>query len=90
MARKVDESADAAYAPPWKRIVLPAMAEDNDPLGRAPGEALWVEKYPVEVLRAIKGEISPYDWEAVYQQSPVLKEGTLFRDEYFRPIEVVE
>ncbi len=29
--------------PSWHVVKLPALAEQNDPLGRAPGEALWPE-----------------------------------------------
>ena len=88
--RKVADVEEAEFAPPWRKVVLPALAEEEDPLGRKPGEALWPEKYPVPVLMATKAEVSPYDWESVYQQRPVLKEGMLFRPEYFREIEVVE
>jgi len=45
------------------------------PRGSKPGEALWPERYPLEVLMSIKADISLYDWEAEYQQSPVRREG---------------
>lgn len=87
LARKVDASDE--YALPWFEYKLPAIALENDPLGRQPGEALWPEKYPLELLYSIKSDISPYDWESEYQQSPVLKEGALFRREWFRPADVI-
>lgn len=34
----------------WVRVLLPAIAEENDQLGRAPGEALWPEQFPIEYL----------------------------------------
>ena len=89
IARKVDLVEEAQYALPWYVYKLPALALDNDPLGRAPGEALWPEKYSREALLTTKAEISPYDWEAEYQQSPIMKAGSLFRREYFYPIEVL-
>lgn len=90
LARKVDRSSpEAEFVPPWTQFVLPAIAEENDPIGRVPGTALWPEKYPLPLLYATKGEISPYDWDGIYMQSPTLKEGTLFRREYFQEIEVV-
>jgi len=88
LARKVDADLEQ-YVPPWVQWKLPAIALENDPLGRKPGEALWPEKYPLELLYAIKGETSIYDWESEYQQSPILKAGNLFRREFFRPIEVL-
>jgi len=88
LARKVDQPEDAPYAIPWVEYKLPALAEEHDPLGRKVGEALWPEKYPLELLRAIQVDTSPYDWMSEYQQSPILKEGNLFKRDYFRPIEV--
>jgi hypothetical protein len=87
LARRVDATDE--WAIPWFEYKLPAIALENDPLGRQPGEALWPEKYPLELLMGIKSDISIYDWESEYQQSPILKAGSLFRREYFRPIEVV-
>jgi predicted phage terminase large subunit-like protein len=54
----------------WKVINLPALAEANDPLGRAPGEALWPERYSRERLLKIKEALGTYWWSAMYQQSP--------------------
>jgi hypothetical protein len=88
MARKVDRELEA-YALPWTVYNLPAIALENDPLGRKPGEALWPERYPLEVLMSIKADISLYDWEAEYQQSPVRREGALFRREWFWPVDVL-
>jgi hypothetical protein len=55
----------------FDRIRLPAIAEDpDDLLGRAPGEALWPEQYPIEELRKIEESIGPYGWASLYQQRP--------------------
>lgn len=56
----------------WELISLPALAEENDLLGRRPGEALFPERFPVETLLKIKNSVSmkPTDWLALYQQRP--------------------
>lgn len=54
----------------WTVINLPALALDNDPLGRAPGEALWPERYDEEELLKIKMTLGTYWWDAMYQQDP--------------------
>ena len=36
----------------WKIINLPALAEDEDPLGREPGELLWPERFDMEFMEA--------------------------------------
>lgn len=64
-----------------------AWVEEEDPLGRQPGEALWPEKYSAEDLALIKDAIGPYDWEALYQQRPYSRTGNLFRREWFAIIE---
>lgn len=88
-AHKVDIPEEDAVILPWYEYMLPALALESDPMGRKPGEALWPEKYPRAALLAIKGEISPYDWESEYQQNPILKQGSLFQRSYFQPIRVV-
>ena len=42
----------------------------GDPLDRVPGEALWPERFPVEVLNRIKLSMGSYWFDAEYQQSP--------------------
>jgi len=54
----------------WKVINLPALAEINDPLGRAEGEALWPERYSRERLLQIKKTLGTYWWDAMFQQNP--------------------
>ena len=90
LVKRPDRPSEDEIVLPWTLFKLPAIAEEKDAIGRVPGEALWPEKYPIQLLRAIKGEVSPYDWDSLYQQSPVLKHGTLFRADYFQEIEVVE
>jgi predicted phage terminase large subunit-like protein len=54
----------------WTVIRMPAIAEAGDLLNRKPGEALWPERYPLEVLRKIEGLLGDYMWSALYQQNP--------------------
>lgn len=68
----------------WEVIRLPALAELLDPLGRAPGEALWPEWEDVEQLERKRSIIGPRDWSALYQQRPTAEDGTYFKKEWFR------
>ena len=75
----------------WEVLNLPALAEPNDPLGRAEGEALWPESYPVDELSTIRRSIGDRDWSALYQQRPSAAEGSIFKRQhwqYYEPIEV--
>jgi hypothetical protein len=63
----------------WHLLRVPALAEENDPLGREVGEALWPEWEDRSVLlrkRAIVGERA---WSALFQQHPRPLQGGLFR-----------
>lgn len=60
-------------------IVLPAIAEPNDPMGRELGQALCPERYSVTDLEQIKGGVGSTIWNALYQQRPSAMEGNFFK-----------
>lgn len=69
----------------FERIRLPAIAEDDDPLGRQPGEPLWPERFSLAELEQIRSlQCSGYSWASLYQQSPAPLEGGLFKREWFK------
>ena len=68
----------------WEVLSLPALAEGNDALGRAQGEALWAESFPVETLETVRQTIGPREWTALYQQRPAPDEGAYFKREWFK------
>ncbi|MGZ6350549.1 MAG: phage terminase large subunit [Ktedonobacterales bacterium] len=63
----------------WDVISLPAIAEENDQLGRLPGQALWPERFSVAELERIRANMSPRGWISQYQQRPVADGGTTFK-----------
>jgi predicted phage terminase large subunit-like protein len=74
-----------------KIITIPAVAEDNDPLGRAVGEYLWDDPVGYNYgayLRERRKETSPMMWAALYQQRPAPEEGDYFKAEWLRPYEI--
>lgn len=62
----------------WYVLRLPALAEENDPLGRAIGEPLWPERRPLSFLERIKSRVGSYWWSALYQQRPTPLQGNIF------------
>jgi phage terminase large subunit-like protein len=63
----------------WSVINLPAIAEnDNDPNGRANGEALFPALWPLESLLEKKRKVGDFTWEALYQGRPRPKGGKVF------------
>jgi phage terminase large subunit-like protein len=76
----------------WEYINLAAIAEENDPLGRGPGEALWAENplYTVaelEKIRAIQGE---WSFSALYQGRPRPRGHNVFGTETYRSVALAE
>lgn len=63
----------------WDVLKFPAIAEENDLLGRKIGEPLWKERYPVESLKRIEGTVSDYWWLAMYQQRARSRTGKTFK-----------
>lgn len=54
----------------WKVIRMPAVAEENDYLGREVGEALCPERYDEAALKVIRPAVGDRGWHAKYQQRP--------------------
>jgi predicted phage terminase large subunit-like protein len=68
----------------WESLSLPAIAESNDVLGRAEGEPLWPERYPLETLESIRRQLGSAAFASLYQQRPAPIEGRMFRREWWR------
>lgn len=77
--RILEEAKKAGREDEWEVIKLPALAEEDDPLGRLPGEALCPERYDAEDLEAIRDDVGAYVWSALFQQTPIVKGGDLFK-----------
>lgn len=89
----LEEARSNPDAEQWTLIHMPAIAEAPDPelgigpdlLGRAPGEALWPDRYDVDALAAVRAG-SLYWWSALYQGRPIPAEGLgKFQREWFAP-----
>lgn len=62
----------------WIVIRIPGLAEENDPLGRKVGEALWPSEFPDHFLLE-KKKVDPGSFEALIQQNPVAAEGAIIK-----------
>lgn len=72
---------DPEEAANWKIINFPMEAEDNDPLGRQPGDLLWPERFGPEFVASQK-RLDPRGYMALYQQRPTPEDGSFFRREW--------
>lgn len=60
---------DAPDSDVWREIVLPALAEGSDVLGRELGEALWPQRFNRERLLSIKA-LNDRHFQALFQNNP--------------------
>lgn len=65
----------------WTIVNLPAIAEEDDPLGRSEGEPLWPQRYSLEELEKRRRN-NPLTFQALYQQRPVGTGALMFRREW--------
>lgn len=83
------------YESRWTTIHFPAIAEEDDALGRQPGEALWPMRYPLQTtvnndgvklqgLEDIKKDMPAYWWNALYQGRPTKHGSVEWPQEYFK------
>jgi hypothetical protein len=73
----------------WHSLRFPAIAEEDDSLGREEGEALFPERFSVAYLEALRDRIGIYGFEALYQQNPHPRKGGLFKWEHIEDHRVV-
>jgi len=67
----------------WDVVQMPALALEDDVLGRKPGEALWPEMFSRDWLETLRQEppvgIGLAQFNALYQQDPIGLGGDVFR-----------
>lgn len=49
---------------------IPAIAEENDLLGRKPREPPWDARFPIDLLLKRKQVLGDFWFSALYQQAP--------------------
>ncbi len=64
--------------------VAPAIAEENDLLGREVGGPLWPDWESLEELERKRRAVGPREWSALYQQRPAPEEGDYFKAEWLK------
>ena len=69
----------------WETIRFPAIAEENDVLGRAPGDPLYSPLIPnetreqaLERWEKLRRAVGSYSWASMFQQRPAPAEGAIF------------
>ena len=68
----------------WEQIILPAIAEEGDELGREEGEALWPERFDIDELKRTQNAVGSFTFNGLYQQRPMGLEGGIIKQSYIR------
>lgn len=84
LVKQYEELGPDKFPYDFEYINLPAIAEENDALGRKPGEALWPWWQDERALGFEKTGAGSYEWSALYQGQPTVRGGSLFKSMYFR------
>jgi predicted phage terminase large subunit-like protein len=87
LAGRLLRSAGEGSGEVWEELRLPALAEENDLLGRNEGDALWPERFTREELEKIRDARGAYWWSALYQQRPVPRGGQMFKRSWFEIVD---
>ncbi len=59
----------------WVELNLPALAEEDDPLGREPGDPLCEYLHPASELLEVRADTDAFWWNAMYQGRPSPRDG---------------
>lgn len=79
----VGRITEGESAEQWTVINIPAIANEDDVLGRGVGEALWPERWSVAALEQKRQEVGSLAFACQYQGDPAPRGGTLFKPEWF-------
>lgn len=76
IGRALKDAAERGKIDEWDVVELPAIMPS--------GNSLWPEYWSLELLEALKEELSPSKWNAQYQQSPTGEEGAIIKREWWQ------
>lgn len=71
---------DEEIAQEWQVFNLRAIAEDDDPMGRKPGEPLWPERFGLPHLNKMR-RMNATSFAALFQSDPTPDDGVFFQKE---------
>jgi predicted phage terminase large subunit-like protein len=78
-----EEVDDDIPQDPWEVINIPALAEEDDPLGRKEGEALWPDRFDRNALAKLREAMGSYWFSAEYMGRPKPEGGNILEEAWF-------
>lgn len=80
---RLEAASNSGNGDHYEVINLPAVAQEDDPLGRDPGEALWPNFFTLERLEELKRNLPPRDWASLYMGTPFVAGGGIVQEDWF-------
>ncbi len=71
----------------WVVLNLPLLAEENDILGREPGEPIWHERVDKAKAERLKNTMGEHRFNAIHQGNPKEREGKFYRQQDFEIVD---
>jgi hypothetical protein len=68
----------SSSAAEWEVLSLPAVAEEDDPLGRDEGQPLWPDWFDADYLARLREQLGERAFASLYQQRPTPAVGAVF------------
>lgn len=86
LIQKIEDNEGHKKLYRFEIINLPAIASDDvvDPLGRAPGEALWPELFDLDALANLRIDMTASSWNSLYQGTPIDVSGGAVDAKWFK------
>jgi len=69
----------------WTVLRFPAICDGSggELDKREEGEVLWPERYDLDSLEATRASVTDQDWSSLYQQSPTVVGGSIYKQEFW-------
>lgn len=81
VGHEINKMAEGIGDYPWEIINIPAIAEQDDPLGREEGEGLWPEVFGLDFYLMKKRGMTGRSWNSLYMGAPTDEEGGVLKRE---------
>jgi len=81
-----DLLAGREFEEEWVILKFPAIAKENDILGRKEGDPLCEDLHPLRQVLATKKRRTAFSWASLFQCEPIPFEGSLFKYDFFEII----
>lgn len=81
------QESSSPLAEQWEILEIPGLIETDaqeELFGYPKDTSYWPERWSTEAMQTTRDNMSPYQWNALYQQHPNTAEGGIFKEKMFK------